>query len=49
MGKQYLVTGAASGIGKAVTEALLSQGAKVWRMDRLPEVELRIDVGEEAE
>lgn len=48
-GKQYLVSGAASGIGKAVTEALRSQGATVWRMDRLPEAELRIDVGEEAE
>ncbi len=48
-GKQYLVTGAASGIGKAVAELLRVQGATVWRMDRLPEAELRIDIGEEAE
>ena len=38
-GKTALVTGAARGIGLAITERLLSEGARVALVDRDPEVE----------
>jgi NAD(P)-dependent dehydrogenase (short-subunit alcohol dehydrogenase family) len=38
-GRTALVTGAARGIGLAITERLLSEGARVALVDRNPEVE----------
>lgn len=35
-GKRYVVTGAASGIGRATAEMLLARGAEVYCMDRNP-------------
>ena len=40
-GRVVLVTGAASGIGKACVDAFLAQGAAVAALDRNPEVETR--------
>lgn len=33
-GKNYLIAGGTSGIGKAIAEALLAQGHRVWTMSR---------------
>lgn len=38
-GQTALVTGAARGIGLAITERLLAEGARVALVDRAPEVE----------
>lgn len=36
-GKQILVTGAANGIGKAISIAFAERGAKVWMIDKMEE------------
>ncbi len=49
VGKSVLVTGAASGIGQATADVFAEAGAKVYRADIAPGVEIALDVTKESD